>query len=72
MSEPEYLTRRRFIAALAASVVAVGLPLPIGMSPKVVEANVLTLRLVSGQAVGGLIGSYLFDAPVSVLGPRLI
>jgi len=30
-NEPEFLTRRRFIAALAASVVAAGLPLPVGM-----------------------------------------
>ena len=30
-NEPEFLTRRRFIAALAASVVAAGASLPVGM-----------------------------------------
>lgn len=31
MTELDFLTRRRFIAALAASVVAAGMPLPIGL-----------------------------------------
>lgn len=31
-NEPEFLTRRRFFAALAASVIVAGLPLPVGMS----------------------------------------
>ncbi len=34
MSEPEFMTRRRFFCALAASVVTVGLPLPVGLTEK--------------------------------------
>lgn len=34
MSEPEFMTRRRFFCALAASVVVVGLPLPVGLTEK--------------------------------------
>jgi hypothetical protein len=39
-NEPEFLTRRRFFAALAASVVVAGLPLPVGMPTEVVTTTV--------------------------------
>ncbi len=53
--EPRFLTRRRFFAALAASVVAAGLPLPIGMPTEVAikpikvnwrEVQTMTFRVV--------------------------
>lgn len=38
--EPEFLTRRRFLAALAASVVAAGCSLPIGMPTEVARPHI--------------------------------
>ena len=54
-AEPEFLTRRRFLAALAASLVVAGLPLPIGMPAEVAiktikpawrEVVTMTFRIV--------------------------
>ena len=53
--EPKFLTRRRFFAALAASVVVAGLPLPVGMPTEVAikpiklawrEVQTMTCRIV--------------------------
>ena len=75
MKEPDFITRRRFLSTLAASVVAVGLPLPVGMPHTVAAPNAVIWlgreRVSLGVAVGELIGSYFFEVPTSIDGPRL-